>query len=694
MVRSVELVGLPSTPEPSPPGACRADAARQARLRRRRVDLLHNLFTTAPAASRVPQVTTILDVIYKRFPETHGGVLEQGPGRARLGGRAPLGARDRDLRGGKTDIVRFLGVPLDRVDVTYLGPALQGGHGERSRRPAGARARGTDRAHRLGQASTQESRAAARGLRRADGDSVLVVPGYETSFEAELRRKAGDRVRFTGWLADDLLDGLYRAATCLVFPSLAEGFGLPILDALVRGTPVATSNATSLPEVAGDAALYFDPEDTDAIAAAIRRLLDDEALRERLRAAGPAQAAKFSWARTAEGTLESYRRALALDEDRHRRARGDRGLRGPRPRHSRAAPGARPAGRMTTNTCSSAGPRGLKRSASGSSGGFAAFRIPPGTSGQGLDAGRRSQAFLSTNSYLTAWFTRVPTAVIVYDTIAWEAPDSAQRRAQRIERATIRPGLRRADAAICISEATRRDLVARFPSVRAKASVVPLAAAARFHEAAPRQRAGFVLCVGTLEPRKNLVRAIQAHGGLPAETQVRHPLVIAGAKGWEDDQILRDAERAGARILTDVSEEELVDLYARCAVFLYPSLYEGFGLPLLEAMSTGAACITSNVSSLPEVGGDAVLYVDPRSVEGIGDALAGLLGSPDSAGAGRPRPGSSGGILLGPDGRRRASDAGPDRIRLQLSCARRRCQRDHPRRSGRCRRAARSLSLR
>ena len=82
----------------------------------------------------------------------------------------------------------------------------------------------------------------------------------------------------------------------------------------------------------------------------------------------------------------------------------------------------------------------------------------------------------------------------------------------------------------------------------------------------PRGNARASLCVGTLEPRKNLVRAIQAHGRLPAETQVRHPLVIAGAKGWEDDQILRDAERAGARILTDVSEEELVDLYATCGL--------------------------------------------------------------------------------------------------------------------------------
>ena len=88
-----------------------------------------------------------------------------------------------------------------------------------------------------------------------------------------------------GWIDDDVLDGLYRAASCFVFPSLAEGFGLPVLDALVRGTPTACSNASSLPEVGGDAVLYFDPTDTGAITQAITRLLEDAALRERLRGA-------------------------------------------------------------------------------------------------------------------------------------------------------------------------------------------------------------------------------------------------------------------------------------------------------------------------------------------------------------------------------------------------------------------------
>jgi glycosyltransferase involved in cell wall biosynthesis len=287
--------------------------------RRARVELLHNLFTTAPARPGVPQVTTILDVIYRRYPDTHAGILKYG-----MALLVPLAAR-RSRRivtiseSAKADIVRFLGVPPEQVDVTYPGPALEAS----SPKPEAALREELG----LGTAPIVLTVSAKRPHKnlerlfdaflraRSEPPPVLVVPGYETFYEDTLRRRADDlggseRIRFAGWVDDDVLDGLYRAATCLVFPSLAEGFGLPVLDALVRGTPVACSNASSLPEVAGDAALYFDPTDTDAIAEALDRLLGDEKLRERLRAAGPAQAAKFSWARAAQGTLRAYERAL------------------------------------------------------------------------------------------------------------------------------------------------------------------------------------------------------------------------------------------------------------------------------------------------------------------------------------------------------------------------------------------------
>jgi alpha-1,3-rhamnosyl/mannosyltransferase len=112
-------------------------------------------------------------------------------------------------------------------------------------------------------------------------------------------------------VSDEDLEGLYRAASCLAFPSLVEGFGLPVLEAMRRGLPVACSGTTALPELAGDAALLFDPESTDAIAEAVGRLLADPALRERLAARGRDRAELFSWERTAHGVVETYKKALA-----------------------------------------------------------------------------------------------------------------------------------------------------------------------------------------------------------------------------------------------------------------------------------------------------------------------------------------------------------------------------------------------
>jgi len=124
-------------------------------------------------------------------------------------------------------------------------------------------------------------------------------------------------------VSDADLEGLYRASACLAFPSLAEGFGLPVIEAMRRGLPVACADATSLPEVAGDAALLFDPRDTAAIADAVRRLLGDAALRERLSQMGRERAAQFSWERAAERTLAAYDAALARRSQRLPSKRSD-----------------------------------------------------------------------------------------------------------------------------------------------------------------------------------------------------------------------------------------------------------------------------------------------------------------------------------------------------------------------------------
>jgi glycosyltransferase involved in cell wall biosynthesis len=245
-------------------------------------------------------------------------------------------------------------------------------------------------------------------------------------------------------------------------------------------------------------------------------------------------------------------------------------------------------------------------------------------------ASREVDVFLSTNSYLTAWFCLKPTAVVVYDLVPFVQRDTAKTSSARIEQATIRPALRRAAALPCISEATRADLVRLFPHTARKASTIPLAADPGFSTPVaqpghPSLDAPYVLAVGTLEPRKNLERLIAAWASLDDAARAGHVLALVGPVGWDAGPILEAARAAGAHLLGRVSDEELRALYAGCSAFAYPSLYEGFGLPVLEAMAAGAPVLTSNVSSLPEVAGDAAVLVDPTDATAIAAGLARLL---------------------------------------------------------------------
>jgi glycosyltransferase involved in cell wall biosynthesis len=262
-------------------------------------------------------------------------------------------------------------------------------------------------------------------------------------------------------------------------------------------------------------------------------------------------------------------------------------------------------------------------------------------------ASRSCDVFLSTNSYLTAWMLTVPCAVIVHDLIAFLPQARAQERAARIERATMRPAVWRADRMVCVSRSTEQDLLKHFPRVSGKTTVIPLAAAVRFHkrrdgaelDAIAREygvKAGrYVLTAGSLEPRKNLARLIRAHTALPAGLRRAHPLLIVGPRGWEEEEILTTAaqRKDEVRLTGFVSDEDLAGLYAACALFCYPSLYEGFGLPVLEAMASGAPVVTSRVSSLPEVGREAVVYVDPEDERSIATALERLLRRPEERSA-------------------------------------------------------------
>ena len=253
-------------------------------------------------------------------------------------------------------------------------------------------------------------------------------------------------------------------------------------------------------------------------------------------------------------------------------------------------------------------------------------------------ARRRPDAVLATTSYALCGLVRPPSAAVVYDLVAFDPAMRAPLGAQ-LERLTLPLAVRRARRLVCISEATRTALVDRFPAAAATAVAIPLAADPAFGAAAPDDaevpaRHGiarpYVLCTATLEPRKNLPRLIEAFGGLPPALRDAHELVLAGARGWQEDETFA-AVRSHAglvRTLGYVDDEDLRALYRRAAVFAFPSLGEGFGLPVLEAMAAGTAVLTSNRSSLPEVGGDAVRYADPLDTASIRAGLAALLGDP------------------------------------------------------------------
>jgi glycosyltransferase involved in cell wall biosynthesis len=285
-------------------------------------DLLHSVALTAPLRMRTTSVVTIADMTWLRQARSV-------PLSTRLLWRSlvfPAARRaDRVMThslAARSEIAADIGLPEERIDVVPLGPGSDSGVDPtpepelRSRLGVGSGPIVLAVSALLAHKNVRTLVEALPEIRRAVPDAVVVVPANPTPLGDQLTARAralgvGDALLLPGWVSPADLEGLYAAAACFVFPSLREGFGFPVLEAMRRGVPVACSNASAVPEVAGDAALLFDPHEPNDLAAAVTLLLCDRGLADELAVRGRARAAEFTWRRAAEETLTSFERARA-----------------------------------------------------------------------------------------------------------------------------------------------------------------------------------------------------------------------------------------------------------------------------------------------------------------------------------------------------------------------------------------------
>lgn len=204
--------------------------------------------------------------------------------------------------------------------------------------------------------------------------------------------------------------------------------------------------------------------------------------------------------------------------------------------------------------------------------------------------------------------------------------------------------MQQAQCILTISEFSRQEICRFYPVNPAKVVVTPLAVSAEFQPASPATAAydqatlaryglapAYILALGNIHPRKNMARLLEAYRCLKQQVKNVPAMVWAGLPRWESSELLTEAHAAGVILPGFIAQADLPSLYRQATMLVYPSLYEGFGLPPLEAMACGTPVVASNTTSLPEVVGDAGLTVDPTSTEAITAAMARLLADPSLA---------------------------------------------------------------
>jgi glycosyltransferase involved in cell wall biosynthesis len=234
---------------------------------------------------------------------------------------------------------------------------------------------------------------------------------------------------------------------------------------------------------------------------------------------------------------------------------------------------------------------------------------------------------------------KIPTVFTIHDLTNLLFPQTHTLKGRIIEKIFLKTAIKKAKKIIAVSNATKNDVIKFFPKVQDKIQTTYLGFDQAFRKTTPEEclselkkrklKPGYILFVGTLEPRKNVTTILEAYSKLGPDIQDAHPLVAVGSKGWKFGPIFEKVDELKLadkiKFLGYLTPEELAPIYNGASVFVLPSLYEGFGLPPLEAMACGAPVIVSNLSSLPEVVGEAGILVSPLDSDDLAKKITKIL---------------------------------------------------------------------
>jgi glycosyltransferase involved in cell wall biosynthesis len=242
--------------------------------------------------------------------------------------------------------------------------------------------------------------------------------------------------------------------------------------------------------------------------------------------------------------------------------------------------------------------------------------------------------FWGSQQVLPPFLPRIPAVLTFYDLVLLYFPGAMRRIARIQQRAFLNYSVKRASRILCISDQSRLDMIRELgvPEEKTAVSLLgvdPPAKRKKSEQRKPPVNGPFILSVSTLEPRKNYGMLLDAYGQYASHAMARakpYPLVLVGRRGWESADFyekLKGMEETGlVHVLDSESDESISDLYEQCAFFVLPSLYEGFGLSLLEAMARGKHCIASDLGCFHEIGGSQITYLGSKDVHAWRDALA------------------------------------------------------------------------